>query len=104
MRSCDRVAGDICGFGWLGQLSHHLLTVSGQKLLKQQSCLSSRFIDLVGVDNNPRHYVAPVPVLQMSELSPGGGKCLVCACLAVHCRTRTSMQVSCFLSLRIVFL
>lgn len=31
---------DICGFGWLGQLSHLLLTMSGQKLLKQVQSLN----------------------------------------------------------------
>ena len=51
----------------------------------------------VGAEKNLRHYIVPIPILQMSQPSPRDEKCLVCAHAALDCRTRTRMRVSCFL-------
>uniref|UniRef100_A0A673TV06 Nuclear transcription factor Y subunit gamma n=3 Tax=Boreoeutheria TaxID=1437010 RepID=A0A673TV06_SURSU len=79
-------AGEINGSGWLGQLSYFLLT--SRQIVKVSSvwnleCKSFRF-RFVGAENNLRHYIVLIPILQMSQLSPRDEQCLLCADSALH--------------------
>lgn len=54
---------------------------------------------LVGAENNLRHYIAAIPILQMSKLSPRDETCLVCAHSALSLQNQNAGLLIPFLGL-----